>query len=142
MLVFCSIVILLLVTILPTHFFPTWKFFTYSAVFGVVGAYLRYRLSHYNPTYKNFPIGSFIANIFGTYVLAVLTLMSKFFVSYSNHHTMAVIFGLAYGFCGNLTTISTFVNELNNLPRKAGYIYGLVSTIVAQIGVIMILDIY
>lgn len=122
---------LAIVIALPAFVYPTWNFLMYSAIFGVAGAYLRYRLSLYNPTFKEFPIGTFTANIFGTYVLAVLTLLSKFVVSYSDHQTMAVIFGLAYGFCGNLTTISTFVNELNTLPRKAGYAYGLVSTIVA-----------
>jgi protein CrcB len=142
LLVFAFIVSLVLVIVLPISLDKSWIFLTYTAVFGILGAYLRYFLSFLNPRFKDFPFGTFIANILGTWILAMLTLLSKFEVSYSNHPVMAVIFGLSYGFCGNLTTISTFVNELNNLKRRAGYIYGLTSTAVAQIGIILILNIY
>lgn len=56
----------------------------YSAIFGCFGAYLRYQLSFLNNQFINFPIGTFIANIFGTWFLAVLTLLSKFVVEYYN----------------------------------------------------------
>jgi fluoride exporter len=120
----------------------TWVFLTYTAHLGIVGAYLRYYLSFLNPLNKEFPFGTFIANIVGTWLLALIKVLSKFEISYSDHYLQAIMFALSYGFCGNLTTISTFVNELNNLPRKAGYIYGIVSTIVAQIGIIFILNVY
>jgi fluoride exporter len=120
----------------------SWVFLTYTALLGIAGAYLRYFLSFLNPWNTEFPFGTFIANIVGTWLLALFTILSKFEISYSDHYMQAIMFALSYGFCGNLTTISTFVNELNNLPRKAGYIYGIVSTIVAQIGIIFILNVY
>lgn len=75
-------------------------------------------------------------------MLALVTLLSKFKTNYWNHDLLAIYYGISYGFCGNLTTISTFVNELNNLPTKWSYIYGMISNAVAQIGIILILNIY
>jgi fluoride exporter len=142
LMIIAFLVSLILVIVLPLVLDNSWVFLTYTALLGIVGAYMRYFLSFLNPWNSDFPLGTFIANIVGTWFLALLTVLAKFNVSYSDHHIQAVLFALSYGFCGNLTTISTFVNELNNLPRKAGYIYGIVSTIVAQIGIICILNVY
>ena len=54
----------------------------------------------------------------------------------------AVLFGLSTGFCGCLTTVSTFVSEIDKLPKKHSYIYGISSELVAQFGIIMILNVY
>ena len=47
--------------------------------------------------------------------------------------------GLSVGFSGCLSTISTFVYELNILSLGFAYLYGLVSTILAQIICIVII---
>ena len=47
---------------------------------------------------------------------------------------MAAIYGVDVGFCGCLTTMSTWVLELRGLPRAAAYVYGVVSVAVAALG--------
>ncbi|OAD67851.1 hypothetical protein PHYBLDRAFT_183389 [Phycomyces blakesleeanus NRRL 1555(-)] len=96
-----------------------------ACVFAPVGALLRWYLSFYN-IYRaqRFPLGTFIANIFGTAVLAALALSQSGPVMTSISCT--VVQALADGFCGKeyntfqiqnakisllgcLTTISTFM---------------------------------
>jgi hypothetical protein len=72
----------LLVTVVPICGSPERIHLMYSALFGFVGAYMRYTLSKLNPLTPSFPIGTFIANIFGTWVLAVIVVLSKFVVDY------------------------------------------------------------
>lgn len=134
------IICTILVIVLPVTL--DWVHLTYTATFGAAGAYLRYLLSFLNPKIKDFPLGTFIANVFGSWLIALWTTLAKFEVPYHHHNITAVLYGLSTGFCGCLTTISTFVNELDVLPRKKMYIYGFASFIAAQIGVILIFDIY
>lgn len=47
---------------------------------------------------------------------------------------MAVVYGVDIGFCGCLTTMSTWVLELHGLPRAAAYVYGVVSVAAAALG--------
>lgn len=78
-----------------------------ACVFAPVGALTRWYLSFYNVKTPNFPIGTFTANIFGTAVLAALSLAQ------SGPHLVpiacVVVQALADGYCGCLTTISTWV---------------------------------
>jgi fluoride ion exporter CrcB/FEX len=134
------VVCTVLVIVLPVVF--DWVHLTYTATFGAVGAYLRYLLSFLNPKIKDFPIGTFIANVLGSWLIALWTMLAKFEVPYHRHDYNAVLYGLSAGFCGCLTTISTFVNEIDVLPRKRMYLYGLSSFIAAQVGIILIFDIY
>jgi CrcB protein len=51
----------------------------------------------------------------------------------------AALWGIEYGLCGALTTISTFVNEIHTLPKLAySYTYGVVSILLAQVLLIII----
>jgi fluoride ion exporter CrcB/FEX len=132
----------ILLMFIPFFGFPTWDFFTYTAFFGVIGASLRYQFAFWNPTYPNFPMGTFTANILGTYLLAAFTLLSKFFVEYYDLEMQAILFGLSTGFCGCLTTVSTFVAELDSLPTFHSCQYGIATNFIAQLGIIFILNIY
>lgn len=129
-----------IVILLPVIF--SWVHLTYTAIFGAVGAYLRYILSKLNTKFQDFPIGTFTANVLGTWLLAIWTLLSKFEVDYHRHDLMAVLYGLSTGFCGCLTTVSTFINELDTMKVKSLYKYGLTTYIFAQVGCILIFDIY
>lgn len=79
----------------------------FACVFAPAGALLRWLLSFYNGKMPKFPIGTYIANIFGTIVIAGLAIVE----TSPNIPTVAcdVVLGLADGFCGCLTTISTFM---------------------------------
>lgn len=112
----------------------------FSCVFAPVGALTRWYLSFYNGRLPHFPIGTFIANIFATAVLAALSLVQ----SGVNIIPIAcdVVNGLITGYCGCLSTISTFMVELTSLGRKHGYIYGLTSIVVGQCFMFVILGSY
>ena len=114
----------------------------FLSVLGIVGTYLRYHLSILNSKNKNFPYGTFTANIIGTIIAAAVTTISKFSVDYYNIQIQSILYGLIVGFCGCLTTISTLAQEINTLSEISSYIYGLLTTIIAQIFIILIFSIY
>ena len=124
-----------------------WTAFAWTAGFGAVGAYIRYRLSSLNKAgvalfqglrgtelhafLEPFPMGTFLANVVGTTVQAVVSSASRFAVSYHDHEMQSFLYGVSVGFCGCLTTLSSFVLELQRLPRGASYLYGFASYAVA-----------
>ncbi|KAK9849875.1 hypothetical protein MYU51_013041 [Penicillium brevicompactum] len=109
----------------------------YSLVFSPLGCLARFFLSlNLNGKIPSFPLGTFASNIFGTMVLGM---------AYSLQHASIggsalgggsilgcqVLQGIMDGFCGCLTTVSTWVLELSGLRRRHAYFYGAISVIVA-----------
>ena len=137
-----------------------WYILTYTALFGAVGAFLRFKLAAWNGNPPSacgkggacgrvgtglgmpseFPLGTFVANIVGTFILAGAMSLSKFVLSYHAMQLQSLLYGVTTGFCGCLTTMSTFVLELHRLPRRAGYVYALVSIFVAQASWLILFD--
>ncbi|EPB82034.1 hypothetical protein HMPREF1544_11238 [Mucor circinelloides 1006PhL] len=121
-------------------FSPYQRDLAFACVFAPVGALTRWYLSFYNGRLPHFPVGTFAPNVFGTIVLAILALAQ------SGPRITAiacdVVAGLANGYCGCLTTISTFMVELTTLPRKPSYIYGFLSIVIAQCFMFIILGSY
>ncbi|SCU91589.1 LAFA_0F04654g1_1 [Lachancea sp. 'fantastica'] len=121
---------------------------TLSAIFAFPGAVLRYFLSkQLNHRIKHFPMGTFAANVLGTLVLAVITLVTKGKRSDDSaiiHSKTAetVVIALGNGFCGGLTTVSTFINECQILPFRRTMIYYFVSIFVSFSLVVVILGSY
>lgn len=110
----------------------------FAIIFAPLGCLLRYYLSVYlNYRLPSFPLGTFVANIFGTIVLGVcfdlqhVAGIAAFPSSMSMSHLITscqVLEGIMDGFCGCLTTVSTWVAELNGFENRwHGYFYGVVS---------------
>ena len=132
-----------LVIVLPVVLYPTFTYLTYTAVLGFAGAYVRWKLAlALNSTFPRFPLGTFLANTLGTWLLAVLVLLSKFVVGYYNTTLQGLLYAAIVGFCGCLTTVSTFVHELDGMPVGASYAYGLGTTAAAQVGLILIYNVF
>ncbi|CAG8551622.1 9235_t:CDS:2 [Funneliformis caledonium] len=112
----------------------------FATVFAPIGTSIRCYLSKYNTFKKHFPLGTFAANFSGSIVIGILFLLSNGIV-YSKL-SCEIIEGLANGFCGCLTTISSFANEITQLPRKHAYKYALVSILMGQIAMILTVGIY
>ena len=98
-------------------------------VFAPFGCLLRFYASkHMNALIPSFPLGTFAVNIFGTAVLGMaFDLQHASSVGASDPNACAVLEGVMEGFCGCLTTVSTWVAELTGLRRRHAWIYGSVS---------------
>ncbi|KAL6885727.1 CrcB-like domain-containing protein [Trichoderma evansii] len=112
---------------------------TFALVFAPVGCLARFYLSLYlNGRLSSFPLGTFLANVFGTAVLGM-----SWDISHSNFvgsiAGCQVLQGIEDGFCGCLTTISTWVAELNSLRRFHSYIYGAASVLVSLVILIAVM---
>jgi CrcB protein len=103
----------------------------FALVFAPVGCILRFQLSvHMNRLVASFPLGTFTANVLGAAILGM---------SYDLQHSSAarsvtgcqVLQGMEDGFCGALTTVSTWVLELDTLRLRHAYIYGGCSVFIA-----------
>ena len=114
-----------LLAIFPPH--DTWRGqAVFALAFAPIGCLFRWYLARQlNTRSKSFPVGTFVANILGTAILGM---------SYDLQHVplggiigCQALQGVEDGFCGCLTTVSTWVSELNTLRRRHAYRYGLIS---------------
>jgi fluoride exporter len=102
-------------------------------VFAPPGCLLRFYASkHLNAIVPSFPLGTFAVNIFGTAVLGMAyDLQHASNIGASHAQGCTVLEGVMEGFCGCLTTVSTWVAELTGLRRRHAWIYGTISVAVA-----------
>ena len=102
----------------------------FALVFAPLGCLLRFYASlHLNGKIKSFPLGTFVVNIFGTMMEAIFLDLQR--SSIGGTVGCQVLQGMSDGFCGCLTTVSTWVAELNGLRLKHAYFYGTMSVGVA-----------
>ncbi|KAI2470522.1 hypothetical protein F4781DRAFT_390501 [Annulohypoxylon bovei var. microspora] len=103
---------------------------TFALVFAPLGCLGRFYASLYlNGYLPSFPLGTFTVNIFGTAVLGMAWDLAH--VPVGGVISCQVFQGIEDGFCGCLTTVSTWVAELTALRRRHAYVYGGTSVIVA-----------
>ena len=77
---------------------------------GALGSLLRYFLSTTIKSHGDFPLGTFIINVVGSFLIGLIA----FYAEKNNLDSRLVLF-LKVGFCGGFTTFSTFVFEIFNL---------------------------
>lgn len=135
---FAWIVFTCLVIVLPYYFKRLDILF--SIIFASFGTYVRWHLAPLNSTFTGFKLGTFIVNVGGSWVLGG-TIVAKTHLSEqlgAEHPGVLVLSGVATGFCGCLTTVSTFAVELTSLSLIGSYAYALSSILLAQLGLIII----
>lgn len=90
---------------------------------GGFGAVLRYLTGIYflKNLHVNLPLATFTVNIIGCFVLGFLYIL---FINKTDLNS-AVKLSLTAGFCGGLTTFSTFSVEVFEIIRNAQYIQAL-----------------
>ncbi|OCK93104.1 uncharacterized protein K441DRAFT_566618, partial [Cenococcum geophilum 1.58] len=116
----------------------------FALVFAPAGCLLRFYASlKLNGIMPSFPLGTFGVNIFGTAVLGMAFDLQH--VSLDNTAGVGggrvgcqVLEGVMDGFCGCLTTVSTWIAELNGLGRRHAYVYGGVS-VLSGLGILIII---
>ena len=112
---------------------------TAALLFSFPGTLTRYVLSILlNPRFKLLPIGTLVANELGTSLLAMFHALQGLQPPVS-HGACSILQGLDDGYCGCLTTVSTFVTELRVLGSRRGLLYGTISIVVGQALMVLIL---
>ncbi len=98
----------------------------FALVFAPLGCLLRFYASlRLNGKLKSFPLGTFAVNILGTALEGMLYDLQH--VPLGGRVGCQVLQGAMDGFCGCLTTVSTWVAELKALRLKHAYLYGVAS---------------
>jgi fluoride exporter len=108
----------------------------FSLVFAPAGCLLRYYASSgLNALVVTFPLGTFAVNMFGVAVEGMAYDVQHVGVGImglpgGGRIGCQVLQGVMDGFCGSLTTVSTWVAEMKSLRRKRdGYVYAGVSVL-------------
>jgi fluoride ion exporter CrcB/FEX len=120
-------------TALPPH--NAWRGQAlFACVFAPIGCLMRYYVSLLvNAKVPSFPLGTFTCNMFGTAVLGMSYDVQRVTMGRMAGGSIVgcqVLQGIEDGFCGALTTVSTWMLELDTLRRGHGYVYGTSSVVV------------
>ncbi|KAF2004235.1 hypothetical protein P154DRAFT_531557 [Amniculicola lignicola CBS 123094] len=114
----------------------------FACVFAPAGCLLRFYGSLFlNPLTPSFPLGTFCVNVFGTAVLGMAYDLQHVSIASSSvigggRIGCQVLQGVMDGFCGSLTTVSTWIYELELLKRGHAYVYGFTS-VAAGLGILV-----
>jgi fluoride exporter len=84
--------------------------FIFLAIGALAGAFLRYKIVSSPMLLGALPLNVLVVNIIGSFILGVFSVVSAFW----NLDTKYSIL-VAVGFCGSLTTMSSFALETSNL---------------------------
>ena len=126
----------------PLYFLlpASWRHKATSALlFSYPGTLTRYLLSIYlNPRSKVFPLGTFAANAIGTALLGLFRVLQGL-PSPVSPTACSLLQGLGDGYCGCLSTVSTFATEVATLGGWASWFYVLVSWVVGQLLLLLIM---
>ncbi|KAI0799205.1 CrcB-like protein-domain-containing protein [Xylaria sp. FL0064] len=111
---------------------------TFALVFAPLGCLVRfYASARLNGRIAAFPLGTFAVNIAGTAILGMAWDLAH--VPEGGVVGCQVLQGIEDGFCGCLTTVSTWVVELAVLGRRKAYMYGATSVVTALLLLIAIM---
>lgn len=86
----------------------------------------------------SFPFGTFAANMTATVILGTTILIQGRGRAQMKLISCNILYGIDNGFCGCLSTISTFTVELDTLIRKHAYVYATAS-IAAGISIMVLM---
>ena len=104
-----------------------WKSILAISVGAVLGALLRWQLGiKLNAIFPTIPPGTLVANLIGAYVIGLVIAFFATFSALAPEWRLLVI----TGFCGGLTTFSTFSAELMTLLQQGriSWAIGIVAT--------------
>ncbi|KAI1114643.1 CrcB-like protein-domain-containing protein [Nemania sp. NC0429] len=111
---------------------------TFAIAFAPLGCLARfYASTHLNGRHAAFPLGTYTVNVAGTAVLGLAWDLAH--VPEGGVIGCQVLQGIEDGFCGCLTTVSTWIVELCVLRRRKAYLYGGTSVVSALLLMIAIM---
>ena len=95
-----------------------WKSVVAISLGAALGALLRWQLGlKLNEVFPTLPPGTLVANLFGAYVIGVAIAFFAAATDLSPEWRLLIV----TGFCGGLTTFSTFSAELASLLQQARF---------------------
>ncbi|GHU34399.1 putative fluoride ion transporter CrcB [Betaproteobacteria bacterium] len=121
-----------------------WKSILAIAIGAALGALLRWHLGNrLNSLFPFLPPGTLVANLIGAYVIGVAMAFFSSYPAISPEWRLLIV----TGFCGGLTTFSTFSWEIADLLRQgqllwgagaiAGHVFGSLLMTFAGIGTVL-----
>lgn len=126
----------------PTYFTLSASFrhqATAALLFSFPGTFTRYVLSvTLNPRSTLLPVGTLVANGVGTSLLALFHVLQGL-PNPVSPNACSILQGLGDGYCGCLTTVSTFAAEIRALTARKRWFYGTVSIVMGQVLCVLIL---
>jgi fluoride ion exporter CrcB/FEX len=130
--VVCAILVILLIILNGQHSYTiTNRTMVYALLWAPAGAILRWKLSSLNGTmttagWEWFPLGTFAANFIGS-IISMVAIGSEYNMDsvydVTNFWGVGTIRAVKVGLAGSLTTVSTFVAEINGFMRKSDHAY-------------------
>lgn len=112
----------------------------FACLLATIGTYIRWHLSPLNSAFQTFKLGTFLANVAGSWLLGGVAYAKDQNTEGGWSHD--ILTGVATGLCGCLTTVSTFAVELSSLSSTyttwSSYMYAASSIGVAQVGMIVV----
>jgi len=84
--------------------------FVFLAVGSVLGAFLRYKITESPLLFNTLPLNVLIVNVVGAFVLGMFIVISEQWNLDGRYSLLAAV-----GFCGSLTTMSSFALDSSNL---------------------------
>ncbi|RKF61066.1 Fluoride export protein 1 [Erysiphe neolycopersici] len=109
----------------------------FSLAFAPLGCLCRFYTSQLlNNIFDTFPLGTFASNMFGTIVLGISYDLQR--IPVGGAVACQVLRGIQDGFCGCLTTVSSWIAELFSLKVKHAYFYCMLSILACLCTLIVI----
>ena len=90
--------------------------FIFLATGSILGAFLRYKITESPLLFNTLPVNVLIVNILGAFILGAFIIISQQWNLDGRYSLFAAI-----GFCGSLTTMSSFALDSNNLLENSQY---------------------